>query len=176
MRIFFIHSRPAKSRAERGENRPPLFLWRTDEQWPLTSVPSTQVSSTSVRGSIPPKEPWASARVGFILFIIMWIANISMAQPEESFKYNANGKRDPFMPLISGGGYTSDAYEVRAIEDIRLEGIVCDETKDPIAIINGEIVKEGQKIGSVKVLKIEKDGVIFNIGEDIVKVKLEKDK
>lgn len=89
---------------------------------------------------------------------------------EDVFKYNANGKRDPFVPLVSeSGNYVSDAYEVNKIGDIRLEGVVWDEGKGSIAIINGEIVKEGDELGSVKVLKIEKDGVIFLVNGQNVK-------
>ena len=42
-----------------------------------------------------------------------------------------------------------------------------DETKGSAAIINGEIAREGQKVGAAEVLRIEKDAVIFSIdGED----------
>lgn len=99
-----------------------------------------------------------------------------MAFAEEAFKYNSNAKRDPFMPLVSEtGGYASDAYGVNAIEDIRLEGIVWDEIKGSVAIINGEIVKEGQEIGNVKILKIKKDSVLFNIGDSEAEVKLNEE-
>ena len=95
---------------------------------------------------------------------------------EQEFKYNPKGKRDPFIPLISeSGGYASDAYEASAAEDIRLEGIVWDEVKGSIAIINGEIVKEGDVMGSIKILKINKDSVIFDVGGENVKIDLNKE-
>ncbi len=95
---------------------------------------------------------------------------------EEGFQYNAKSKRDPFVPLISETGeYASDAYEASAIEDIRLEGIVWDDMKGSIAIINGEIAKEGDSLGSVKILKINKDGVIFDINGESVNVELNKE-
>ncbi len=95
---------------------------------------------------------------------------------EDGFKYNPKGKRDPFIPLISeSGGYASDAYEASAAEDIRLEGIVWDEMKGSIAIINGEIAKEGDAMGSIKILKINKDSVIFDVGGENVKVDLNKE-
>jgi len=95
---------------------------------------------------------------------------------EEEFRYNPKGKRDPFIPLISeSGGYASDAYEASAAEDIRLEGIVWDEVKGSIAIINGEIVKEGDAMGSIKILKINKDSVIFDVGGENVKIGLNKE-
>jgi type II secretory pathway component PulC len=102
------------------------------------------------------------------------ISNCAFA--EEGFKYDAKSKRDPFVPLISEtGGYTSDAYEASAIEDMRLEGIVWDNVKGSIAIINGEIAKEGDLLGSVKVLKINKDSVVFNVNGESVNVELNKE-
>ncbi|MDP2911791.1 MAG: general secretion pathway protein GspB [Candidatus Omnitrophota bacterium] len=98
---------------------------------------------------------------------------ISEACAEDVFKYNAKNKRDPFVPLISeSGGYASDAYEASAVEDIRLEGIVWDEVKGSIAIINGEIVKEGDALGSIKVLKINKDNVVFDVSGESIKIDL----
>jgi type II secretory pathway component PulC len=102
------------------------------------------------------------------------ISNCAFA--EEGFKYDPKSKRDPFVPLISEtGGYTSDAYEASAIEDIRLEGIVWDNVKGSIAIINGEIAKEGDFLGSVKVLKINKDSVVFDVNGEGVSVELNKE-
>lgn len=95
---------------------------------------------------------------------------------EEGFEYDAKAKRDPFVPLVSGrGAYVSDAYAIGSIKDIRLEGIVWDEAKGSVVIINGEIVKEGQEIGVVKVLKIEKDGVVFYVDGEEVRVNLAGD-
>jgi len=97
---------------------------------------------------------------------------------EGEFAYDAKGKRDPFIPLVSGsggGGYASDAYEASAAEDIRLEGIVWDDVKGSIAIINGEIEKEGDPVGSIKILKINKDSVIFDVGGKSVKIDLNQE-
>lgn len=106
-------------------------------------------------------------RIPFLgAYLVFLIAIAAFA--EEKFTYDAKGKRDPFVPLVSEGGvYISDAYGISGIKDIRLEGIVWDEAKGSIAIINGEIVREGQKIGAAEILRIEKDTVIFNIdGEE----------
>ena len=95
---------------------------------------------------------------------------------EEGFQYDAKSKRDPFTPLISEtGGYASDASEASAIEDIRLEGIVWDEVSGSIAIINGEIAKEGDFLGSVKILKINKDSVIFDVNGESLEIGLNKE-
>ena len=111
-----------------------------------------------------------------ILVLLISGMAIGMASAEEAFKYNAKGKRDPFVPLIAeSGGYASDAYEASAVEDIRLEGIVWDDVKGSIAIINGEIVKEGDAMGSIKVLKINKDSVVFDVGGESIKIDLNKE-
>lgn len=108
--------------------------------------------------------------------LIICLIVVSEVFAEEGFKYNAKGRRDPFVPLISEtGGYASDAYEASAVEDIRLEGIVWDDAKGSIAIINGEIAKEGDSIGSIKILKINKDSVIFDAGGENVKIDLNKE-
>ncbi|MCX5687146.1 MAG: hypothetical protein NTV71_00630 [Candidatus Omnitrophica bacterium] len=108
--------------------------------------------------------------------LIIYMIVYDMVFAEEGFIYNAKGKRDPFIPLISGsGGYTSDAYEASAVEDIRLEGIVWDDVKGSIAIINGEIAKEGDSVGAIKILKIDKDSVIFEVGGENVKINLNQE-
>ncbi|MDP8230993.1 MAG: hypothetical protein P9L93_07865 [Candidatus Gorgyraea atricola] len=106
----------------------------------------------------------------YIIFCFIAILLIS------GFKYDIKAKRDPFIPLISKDGmYVSDAYGITSIKDIRLEGIVWDEANGSIAIINGEIAEEGQKIGIVKVLKIEKGAVVFEVEGDEVRVELVTD-
>ena len=108
----------------------------------------------------------------FPIVILAWPAFAE----DGAFSYNAKGRRDPFIPLISeSGGYASDAYEASAVEDIRLEGIVWDDVKGSIAIINGEIAREGDSLGAIKILKINKDSVIFDISGESVKVELNRD-
>jgi len=116
-------------------------------------------------------------RVGLLSVLVIMVTFVDMAISDEgAFKYNANGKRDPFIPLISESGrYASDAYEASAAEDIRLEGIVWDDVKGSIAIINGEIVKEEDTIGSIKILKINQDSVIFDVGGENIKIDLNKE-
>jgi len=88
-----------------------------------------------------------------------------------SFKYGATGTRDPFMPLVTKDGKIVSGYAAtKSIEDIRLEGIVYDSEGGSIAIINGEVLKEDDMIGNIKVIKIESDKVslLFNQKEYVV--------
>jgi hypothetical protein len=70
-------------------------------------------------------------------------------------KYESRGRRDPFVPLM---GMESSAFmrleDVTSIADIRLEGIASGPRGKLVAMLNGEIVKEGDKFGEMKVKKI----------------------
>ncbi len=113
-------------------------------------------------------------RVSVSVLMMFLIAGFLFA--EEVYEYEAKSRRDPFVPLVSERGvYASDAYGISGIADIRLEGIVWDNTKTSIAIVNGEIVEEGQEIGSVKVLKIERDAVVFEVEREEVRIELSSD-
>ena len=112
-------------------------------------------------------------KAGLIAVLVLILSVASVAFAEGAYEYDSKGKLDPFVPLISeSGAYVSDAYAITGIKDVRLEGIVWDDAKGSVAIINGEIVEEGQEIGSVKVLEIKNDSVIFDVGGEEVKVEL----
>lgn len=71
---------------------------------------------------------------------------------EKIMVYKDKGRRDPFMPLITGATRVAAGLEsVQTIDDIILEGIVWDASGDSIAIMNGIIVKNGDEIGVVKI-------------------------
>jgi len=74
--------------------------------------------------------------------------------------------RDPFSEkaAIVGGDL--------AISDLKLEGILFHYGNVPRAIINGELVGEGDKIGVITVVKISKDDVIVTDGDKDYKLQL----
>ena len=74
--------------------------------------------------------------------------------------------RDPFSKkaAIAGGDL--------AISDLKLEGILFHYGNVPRAIINGELVGEGDRIGSITVVKISKDDVIVTDGDKDYKLQL----
>lgn len=88
----------------------------------------------------------------FMLLVLIQVAFPVLAE-EGVFIYNDNGKRDPFLPLVSPSGaflnYDSDFQ----IVDLSLEGIMEDASGN-LAIINGRIVKEGEAVGNFQVGKI----------------------
>ena len=48
--------------------------------------------------------------------------------------------------------------------DLKLEGIIWNE-EEPLAVINDEIMRVGESIGSAKLIEIREDEVIFKDGE-----------
>ena len=109
----------------------------------------------------------------FNMCLVIFIL-ISMLQ---GFDYNAKDKRDPFVPLASKDGYyLSDSHAVKDIKDIRLEGIVWDNKKGSIAIINSEIITIGQSIGDFKLLDIEENSVVFDLDGESIRIELETNK
>ena len=78
--------------------------------------------------------------------------------------YQSKGKRDPFVPLLTldGQRIRPPGLDEEAAEEnggISLQGIVFDSEKDSYALINGQVVRAGDQIGSTKVLKIEPHAV-----------------
>ena len=83
----------------------------------------------------------------------------------EQKMYDAHGKRDPFIPLVTlmMQSSSSGLLGVDNIDDLSLEGVVYDPAHGSIVIVNGAILKEGEELGSVKVLEIKPEGAKFLI-------------
>ena len=89
---------------------------------------------------------------------------VSHAAPG-SFKYETKGKRDPFIPLIGPDkAKVSGVIDIVSIDDVNLEGIAFGAKGRRSVIMNGEILKEGDKVGEVEVRKITKSTVTISIG------------
>ena len=101
-----------------------------------------------------------------MMLFLSTVSTIVLAQELEGFVYDSGQRRDPFIPLITHKTRFAAGLEgVQAIDDIILEGIVYDPRGDSIAILNGVIMKKGQKIGIVKVMDIEEKKVKLTINE-----------
>jgi hypothetical protein len=83
----------------------------------------------------------------------------------DSFRYDPHGRRDPFIPLV---GVVKPAFakldEVTSIGDIKLEGIAVRSGGIRIAILNGEVAKEGDVFGAVKIDKVTDRMVTLSLG------------
>lgn len=115
---------------------------------------------------------------GIVCFFSIFYLLSSILSFAEDFAYNSKGKRDPFTPLIGEGAIyeVKQAVDINSIEDVSLEGILYDEKGGSSVILNGMVLKEGNKIGAVVVDKIEPKKVILLIGEERHGVELGKEK
>ncbi|MBN1794444.1 MAG: hypothetical protein JW844_05715 [Candidatus Omnitrophica bacterium] len=96
---------------------------------------------------------------------------------EGPFLYDAKKQRDPFVPLLKPDGTpNADVYGPGSIEELNLEGIAWDSGGEGIAIINGNLVKEGDKIGNITIVKITKEGVQVEIDGELFTCFLQEDK
>ena len=102
----------------------------------------------------------------YISFAMISIADAAPASETASL-YQAKGRRDPFVQLVSAGSVqrTGSLMAVEMPEDLIVEGIACDAEKGCIVIANGTVMKQGESVGSVKALKIQNDGATFLVNE-----------
>jgi len=97
-----------------------------------------------------------------------------MADIQEPYEYRDAIKsqedgpwgRDPFSEKAALKG------SELVVSDLKLEGILWHHGKSPSAIVNGEIVGEGDKIGGTTVVSIGKDSIIVSDGSKNYKLNL----
>ncbi len=90
---------------------------------------------------------------GCVVLLVVCVA-YGDARGEGTFAYNSKGKRDPFMPLLGHERQAGSPEDISTIDDVKLEGIAVQSEGKRIAIINGIVAKEGDKIGALQVNKI----------------------
>jgi len=107
-----------------------------------------------------------------VVFLALFGAITSLAGAE-NFEYNAHGRRDPFVSLIGPEKpAVTRLSDITSVEDIRLEGIVSGAKGEMAAMMNGEILKQNDRIGNIKVKYITKAEVTLIIGGKEYKLKL----
>ncbi|MFH0791058.1 MAG: hypothetical protein V2A64_05440 [Candidatus Omnitrophota bacterium] len=100
----------------------------------------------------------------------------SILSAQEEFKYNSQGRRDPFIPLVtSDGRLLNPEPEQNNKQELMLEGIIYDKNGMSYAIINGSIAKVGEKIGEFQVLKINNNKVTFIKNGQLSEIKLKEE-
>lgn len=108
--------------------------------------------------------------------IILASLFFTFSSAEEQFTYNARGKRDPFIPLVTPDGRLINLdKDEEATKGLGLEGIMYDKHGRSYAIVNGRVVKVGDEISGYQVLKIEKNKVIFIRDGQPTEVELKKE-
>ncbi len=92
--------------------------------------------------------------------------------------YDSGGKRDPFVPLIDESGFRTDLFQSGDSAELPVKfhilGILWSEDA-PMAIINGEVAKEGDYIEGVKIEKIETESVSISYQNKVYKLIFRKE-
>ena len=86
--------------------------------------------------------------------LLVWAVLCAIAGPVGAVEYSGQLYRDPFGLATQ----TNTAKEKPKAKEPTLEGIIWNAAK-PQALIDGHIVKVGDKVGGAQVIDIKKDGV-----------------
>jgi hypothetical protein len=102
-----------------------------------------------------------SKKLLIALFLLVLISPYAFGQVE--FTYDAKGKRNPFIPLVTPEGrlLKLDKQEDTTQQGLAIEGIIYDKLGRSFAIVNATVVGIGDMAGDFQVLKILENKVIF---------------
>lgn len=98
-----------------------------------------------------------------IILGVLIFSGLILAFAQNEFVYDAKGKRNPFIPLVTPEGrlIKLDKQESASSGGLSVEGIIYDKQGRSFAIVNTEVVGVGDKAGDYQVLKIYEDKVVF---------------
>lgn len=120
----------------------------------------------------------------FIICLLLYIVICNAAYTQETYIYDSRGKRDPFVSLVSvvvvpppeEKKIIESLEDIVSIEDarlyVRLQGIAHDASGKKVAILNGEMVKEGETIGHLTVKRIFKNEVTLSVDKKEYKLNI----
>ncbi len=94
---------------------------------------------------------------------------------EESIVYSDHGRRDPLWKLVSSEGVIISYDQDVSVDDLSLEGIIYDPRGQSLAIINGEVAKRNDKIGLFRILKVTRQRVYLQKGQERFALELPKE-
>ncbi len=94
---------------------------------------------------------------------------------QEGFVYDAKGKRDPFISLITPEGMILKFDTVKKKGALNLTGIIFDKNGVSYALVNGLVVKIGDTVEDYQVLKITDDRVVFIKEGQLTEIELKKE-
>ena len=103
-------------------------------------------------------------------FLALFLSGFSLVFGNE-FSYDSHGKRDPFVSATSQNFSNTELTH----GELRLEGIVVDSKGQSYAIVNSEIVREGQVFSGFLLKKITEREVTFQKDDEIFNIPLRKD-
>ena len=111
-----------------------------------------------------------------LIFLFLLGLILPSAFGQEEFTYDAKGKRNPFIPLVTPEGrlLKLDKQEIISKHGLTIEGIIYDKLGRSFAIVNANVVGIGDRVGDFQVLKILANKVIFIKNGEPLEVELTK--
>lgn len=110
--------------------------------------------------------------LGIFAFGVIFL--LRAASGNEKFEYDSQGKRNPFIPLITSDGRLLKLDTEKKTEILAVQGIIYDGTGVSYAIVNNNVVKIGDMVESSQVLKIEEDKVSFIKDGKVTEIELKR--
>lgn len=93
----------------------------------------------------------------FFLASFFYVSGDVRGDGLDDFSYNSHGKRDPFIPWKA----EQLPQETEEFTDLKIEGIIFDPERGSYAILNGNVVREGEALGNYRIRRIEKKRVVL---------------
>lgn len=117
----------------------------------------------------------AGKRITLVMLCCFFVFS-SLLYAQEEFRYNSQGKRNPFIALVTADGrFLQLDQESEKRQEMLLEGIIYDKYGVSCAVIEGQVVKTGDTLGDYQVLKIEKNQVLLIKEGQIKALELQKE-
>jgi hypothetical protein len=88
-----------------------------------------------------------------------------ISSPADAFQYESKGKRDPFVPLVGmDRPAVARLEDVSSADDLKLVGLAVGSGGRKVAVLNGEAMKEGDRVGEVELKRVNKKSATIAIG------------
>ena len=113
-----------------------------------------------------------------LVILSILLAFCATSNAENAYVYSSYGRRDPFVPLVGDvSRKAADSIEdVVSIEDVHFQGVAVSGAGNMIAILNGEMLREGETVGHITVKEVARDKVKLMIDENEHTLTMLKDK
>ena len=105
--------------------------------------------------------------ISFLFFLASFTLHptpytLHLMAEEQTWHYDANGRCDPFFPLVQEERVVScETSGGDPTELLQLSGIVWDAGGNSFALLNGTEVKRGERVEGYEITAIRKDAVVL---------------
>lgn len=125
-------------------------------------------------------RPHLTKRLFFWILVSAFgiIGSVQAVLADETAAYDTHQRRDPFVPLVTQSiREASGLAGIESADELKIEGVVCDP-KGSVVIVNGTVLKEGEEVGALKIVKIDPGGahISINGSESYIPLYKEEDK